>query len=164
MNKTYLIPRFSHFYPSSSLRETAKQIVLRNPPEKFQNYVDWFFFIHIDPVQRYIHAFGMFVGLALFALMIWEWSWWSGVYLIVGSFFFYGFGILSHMIYDKGTARSSPKYFHETIWPVIEINLLTVTGGYDKKLRAFLSRYPHLSQEMDLVEIPREELWVYLRR
>ena len=119
----------------------------------FKTYNDWFYFIHIDPAQRIVHAFGMFAGSYFFIMLFLEWSFKSIVYYLLGVFFFYVLGIISHLIYDKGTAKSDPKYFIPTFIPVIKFNILTSLGIYDNSLRRFCDKYPFTVKAYDLVEI-----------
>jgi len=157
-----LIPRISTFFPSSHTRTLAQSTVRNNPPEKFQSYQDWFFFIHIDPAQRYVHSIGMVIGTIFFMMLFIEWSYWSFLYYILGVFFFYVVGIISHLIYDKGEAKSHPRYFAVTFLTTIQFNLLTLFGMYDKKLREFLKKYPFVAEEYDLIEIKKSQLIFHL--
>jgi len=153
-----LVPRHSRLFPSQEFREECRQRIAAHPPNRFETYNDWFYFIHIDPVQRWIHAFGMFVGTFFFGAMLWAWSWWSLPFYGLGVFFFYGFGVISHKIYDRGEAKSDPKYFLTTLWPVIAINLTTVLFLYDRQLRTFVLKYPFVREAFDLVEIERSSV------
>ena len=157
-----LVPKNSRFYPSKEQRELAAKRVNSFTPEKFDAYNDWFYFIHIDPVQRLIHAFGMYVGLYLFVMIFIEWSTLSWLYYILGVFFFYVLGIISHQIYDKGQAKSEPKYFLPTFMVVIKFNLQTTFGFYDKGLRDFVKKYPFVKEAYELEEIPRSQLLSHL--
>jgi hypothetical protein len=128
----------------------------------FDSMTDWFFYTHIDPVQRFIHAFGMYMGLFFFAMMFIEWSLFSIVYYLLGAFFYYALGIVSHMTYDKGSGTSERKYLHVTFWPVIQINLATSLFYYDKVLRKFVGKYPFVIEAYDLIEVPRSKLFSHL--
>lgn len=162
MTEKVLIPRVSSFFPSFETRVKAQEIVKNNPPEKFQNYKDWFFFIHIDPAQRYVHSFGMVVGTFFFAMIFIEWSLLSILYYLLGVFFFYGFGLISHFTYDKGQAKSHPRYFHLTIFITAYFNFLTLFGMYDKALRRFIDKYPFTTKEFDLIEVKKTQLLSHL--
>ena len=152
-----LLPKYSCFFPNNLAREKARQRVLNYPPESFESYNDWFFFIHIDPVQRFIHAFGMYVGLYFFFMIVIDWGPRSFYYYLVGVFFFYGLGVVSHAIFDKGTAKSHPKFFLSTLPIVIKFNLLTTFGQYDNELRKFIKKYPFVADAYELEEVPRNK-------
>lgn len=163
-----LIPRTCRLIPTARTRQTNYEIVTRNPPERFDGYVDWFYFIHVDPVQRVIHLVGMLVGVGVFArsflaLVAARWLAAAGLYL-VGVFFFYGFGVISHAIYDRGAAESDPAYWHLTLPAVVYINLCTLIGRYDWILDDLMARYPFTRAEWDLVEVTPAQLAVHLLR
>lgn len=159
-----LVPKNSRFFPSKEQRNLSSQRIKEYPPEKFETYNDWFFFIHIDPVQRFIHAFGMYVGSFFFIMIFIEWSKLSFLYYLLGVFFFYGLGVISHAIFDKGTAKSEPKYFITTLKDVIYFNLATTFGFYDKALRRFIKKYPFVIDAYQLEEINRAHLIKFLNQ
>lgn len=156
MNKAY-ISRHSRLVPTKSSREFHLERNSRYTPDKFQTYNDWFYFIHVDPFIRWIHAFGMIVGCFLYIISIYEFiifgfGWAPVIKFFVGMFFFYFLPLISHFIYDGGTAKSTPDKFHSTLIPVIHINLLTITGRYDKWLRQFIQKYPFTVEAWQLEE------------
>lgn len=158
LRNTILIPRHSRFFPNASQRQLSAQRNVQYQKGLFKSYNDWFYFIHIDPAQRYLHSFGMFVGIFFFAMIFIEWSKLSFIFYILGVFFFYVLGIISHLIYDKGTARSEPKFFISTLLPVISINITTLLGSYDHNLREFIKRYPFVLEAYDLIEIDKRDV------
>lgn len=160
--KMVLLPKKSRFYPSASLREFARRRNAAYPKEFFQTYNEWFYFIHIDPIQRFIHVFGMITGLIFFGLMIINWGLISFIYYILGAFFFYGIGIISHLIYDKGSAKSERKYLLTTFYPVIRINVLTLFGRFDQDLRKFINKYPFVKDAYELEEVPKTKIFSFL--
>jgi hypothetical protein len=119
-------------------------------PEKFETYGDYFFFVHIDPIQRFWHSFGMIVGTFFFFMLFYAWNLWSILYYVLGVFFFYGFGVISHAYYDGHSGRSEAKFFHITTPVVIKINLLTLTGLYQWYLKKFISKYPFTVEAFDM--------------
>ena len=159
-----LIPKNSRFFPTDEQRQQSAARVLDYPPEKFESYNDWFFYIHIDPVQRMIHAFGMYVGLFFFVMIFIEWSYLSIFYYLLGVFFFYGLGVISHLIYDLGKAKSAPRYFLSTLVVVIQFNLATTFGYYDKRLRKFIKKYPFVINAYELQEIKRSHFFKFLSK
>ena len=157
-----LVPKNSRFFPTTEQRKQSAARVQNYPPEKFETYNDWFFYIHIDPVQRMIHTFGMYVGLFFFTMIFIDWSYQSIYYYLLGVFFLYGLGVISHLIYDQGQAKSAPRYFLSTLIVVIEFNLATTFGYYDKKLRKFIEKYPFVKEAYELEEIKRRDFFKFL--
>jgi len=74
------------------------------------------------------------------------------LYYLLGVFFFYGLGVISHYIYDGGAAKSDPNFFWTTTKVVIEVNLYTILGIYDRRLRAFVNKYPFTQKAFELEE------------
>jgi hypothetical protein len=104
----------------------------------------------------------MYVGAFFFTMLFVEWSLKSIGYYLLGVFFFYVLGIISHLIYDKGTARSEPKYFIKTLPAVISINFLTSIGLYDSSLRKFCEKYPFTHEAFELIELKPKDLLPHL--
>jgi hypothetical protein len=142
--------------PTRATRDRAFRAIRRNPPENFERYADWFYFLHVDPVQRWIHLVGMLVGTYLYYrayLACAAGAWVLGLLIAgIATGPFYGFGVLSHFIYDRGAAKSDPAYWHVTFFTVVYINVTTATGLYQRSLRAFVEQYPFVRREWDLVE------------
>lgn len=155
--KSELIPKSSRFLPNKSTRLFHLERNLQYGPEKFQTYTDWFYFIHVDPVIRWWHALGMVLGMIFYVfagLDAWVFglSWFMGLKILIGACFFYFLPLLSHFIYDGGSTTSTPDKFHSTLFPVIHINLMTLTGQYDPWLRTFIEKYPFTFAAWDLTE------------
>ena len=155
--KTELIPRSTRLFPNKSSRVFHNKRNAKYGPEKFQNYNDWFYFIHLDPVIRWWHGIGMMIGIIFYIFAgLDAWIFGFGLSTIIkilaGVFFFYFVPLISHYIYDGSTAKSSPGKFHSTLIPVIHINLLTLTGQYDRWLRKFIEKYPFTVEAWDLEE------------
>lgn len=135
-------PRNSKWIMDGVTRKRNLSRVEKYGPEQFDTYGDYFFFVHIDPIQRFWHAIGMIIGTYFFFMLFYSWNIWSILYYFLGVFFFYGFGVISHAYYDGHSGRSEIKYFHVTTPVVIKINLLTLTGLYQKYLNKFIEKYP----------------------
>jgi hypothetical protein len=167
-NKTLLYPNYARFKPSQKMREKGLERNQKYKREDFHNLEDWFFYTHIDPVQRIIHAIGMFVGLFFFALCFYSLAKLNVAMTLsfygAGVFFYYVSGIISHQFYDAGTGRSHPKFLLPTFIPVIKINLATTCRTYDSELRAFVKKYPFVKEAYELVEVPYSERFSFLRR
>jgi len=166
MGLKILTPRFSRIIPYEEERSRMNSVIESSDPEKFETYADWFFFIHIDPVSRFIHLVGMLTGIYLFIncvqLLISGEYFYSIALLPVGIFFFYQFGVIGHLIFDKGSVKSDPKYWSVTLPAVIYINLLTLTGTYGLALRKHAEKYPFVIDEWQLVERSFLENILYL--
>lgn len=149
--------KFARLIPNRTSRQFHLKRNEQFTPDKFQTYNDWFYFIHVDPFLRWIHAIGMVLGCIQYYFSAYE-LWLTGISLsvvvkfLVGVFFFYFLPLISHYIYDGGTAKSTPDKFHSTLGPVIHINLLTLTGTYDKWLRKFILKYPFTVEAWQLEE------------
>lgn len=157
--KTQLIPKSTRLLPNKSTRLFHLERNRAYGPEKFQKYNDWFYFIHIDPIIRWWHGLGMMIGIILYffaALDAWIFGFGMAMVtkVLAGVFFFYFLPLISHYIYDGGTAKSTPDKFHSTLIPVIHINLLTLTGQYDRWLRKFIEKYPFVVEAWNLEEKP----------
>ncbi|CBW25835.1 putative membrane protein [Halobacteriovorax marinus SJ] len=161
--KTYLIPSFSRVIPSKQTRKLANQATLGRSLEDFDNYGDWFFYGHVDPVQRYLHLFGMLTGTLLYlhsiiTLINQQWLI-LVIELILATFLFYGTGVLSHIIYDKGASKSDPKFWSVTFKVVVYINLLTLVGRFDKVFREYVEKYPFTREDYQLIEVDKLGIW-----
>lgn len=167
VKNSLLLPRASRFIPNASHRQEGVKRNSYYRREHFNSLEDWFFYTHIDPVQRLIHAIGMVLGLLFFCLCFYSVISSPGIltflYYILGAFFYYVSGIISHQFYDNGTGRSHPKYLLATFIPVIKINLATSFGYYDRELREFIKKYPFVKEAYDLVEIPKDKVSLFLR-
>lgn len=161
-----LIPRTTRLVPTRATRDRCYRRIVDHPPERFDSYHDWFYFLHVDPVQRWIHLVGMLLGTWVFyraALAALGGSYaWAVALWVIGCGPFYGFGVLSHWIYDRGAAESDPAYWHITLFSVIYINLATMTGQYGRTLRAFVGRYPWVAEVWELRETTAAELLAQL--
>lgn len=156
--KSYLKCKFSRLIPNSESREFHRSRNAQYTPDKFQTYNDWFYFIHVDHYLRWIHAVSMVIGFFLYFISAYK-LWIFGlkadtvITFFVGMFFFYFLPLISHFIYDGGTAKSSPDKFHSTLIPVIHINVMTLTGTYDSWLRKFMLKYPFTKEAWQLEEV-----------
>jgi len=159
-------PRTCRLHPTAATRERNHRTLTSTPPEEFDRYWDWFYFLHVDPVQRWIHLVGMLLGTWIFwraGGLLLEGRWLAGAALgAFGCFPFYGFGVISHNVYDKGAAESDPAYWHVTFFTVVYINLTTMLGLYDRTLRAFVARYPWVRARWDLVDVGARDFLLLL--
>ena len=161
-----LIPRYSTLIPNKKSVDFFSGIPKKFPPEKFDKYTDWFYFTHLDPVQRIIHAYGMIFGYAIYLFCFYSLFFNFGIMTVliflVGVFFYYGTGVISHKLYDNGAGKTSPEYFYETFETVHRFNFQTLFGTYDKALRKFITKYPFVMEAYDLIEIEKKDLYKHL--
>lgn len=155
--KTYLKCRFSRLIPNSESRQFHMARNAVYTPDKFQSYNDWFYFIHVDHYLRWIHAVSMVIGIFLYfisAYKLWIFGFKADTIItfFIGMFFFYFLPLISHYIYDGGSAKSTPDKFHSTLVPVIHINVMTLFGTYDSWLRKFIEKYPFTHEAWQLEE------------
>ncbi len=157
----HLRPRLSRLIPDRESRAFHSARNLRYTPADFDTYNHWFYFIHIDPYTRALHAFGMVTGVSFYAFSLYLFTssgFQLGAFtaLFLGAFFFYVFPLLSHYLYDGGGAKSTPDKFLPTLLPVIHINLMTLTGRFDPWLREFVKKYPFTVEAWALEEVPAD--------
>lgn len=148
-----LVPRARSWFPGPAERAAARARVHGFPPERFATFRDYFFFLHIHPKNRLVHVAGMLLGLPIFGLALYRLDVWSVPLFFFGHLFFTGMGVLGHVIYD-GTpdARTNRDNALRAFPWVLAINLATLRGTYDAQLRAFVERYPFVTDAWDLVE------------
>jgi len=157
-----LVPRDARWLPSARARAHSARRVRVFAVDRFESDADWFDFIHIDPAQRAIHAFGYVASAPFWVMIFVEWSWLSVVYGALAVFFFHGMGVISHAFYDGSAARSDPRKWHITLLSVMRLNRLTLTGRYDAWLRGFVRKYPFVAEAHDLVEIERGQVQAHM--
>ena len=153
--KEPLIPAATRWIPTPESRAICKKIISAYPPERFEKYTDYFVFVHFDPVQRFWHWVGMLIGTSSFVALAFHWNRFPQnlIYYVLGVFFFYGFGVLSHTAYDDGTGKTQPRRFLETFPTVIHFNVLTLLGRYPVFLEKFIEKYPFAIEAWDLIPL-----------
>ncbi len=155
-------PSNSRWIPTAGSRQRNWAINQACGEDRFECFTDWFFFTHIDPVLRFWHTLGMIGGLILFTVALILWNFWSLVIALIGVFFFYGFGLIAHLLYARGSGASDPGRYHRSTRMTLAINLWTALGIYRKKLEAFLQKYPFVVRELDLKAVETSGVWAAL--
>jgi hypothetical protein len=155
--RTILWPKHSPIIPTSESRAFHRQRNTVYTPDKFETYNDWFYFIHLDPRARAVHAFGMVVGTFLYLISAYKFFIFGIslnliITILTAAFFFFYLPLLSHYLYDGGGAKSTADKFIPTFLPVIHINLMTLTGKFDPWLREFIKKYPFTVEAWKLEE------------
>lgn len=157
----FLKPRSSRLIPTAESRKFHRERNDKFTPDKFEQYNDWFYFIHVDPFLRWVHAIGMMIGLLMYfysGFEFWIFGITVGVVIkfLSGAFFFYFLPLLGHYFYEGDALKSPPDKLLSTFIPVIHINVLTLTGQYDKWLRKFIKKYPFVVEAWQLEEMERK--------
>lgn len=123
----------------SNSRSERQQHLLTLSPDKFENYFDYYVFIHLNTEVVIFHCIGMLLGFLFLALAIIKLSW---IYLVLHLFCFNIIPLVSHWIYDgimTPTVSGAPFI---SIWYAIRINMWYLTGRQKKIESEFLKKYP----------------------
>lgn len=116
----------------------------------FDNFEDYFLYLHLNQRVQWMHFIGAFVGIfmlpwalhaALYQLSFWQ------VLVYLG--FYYGCGFSSHWINEGKISKTTPDYGPSYFY-VININFRILTGLMKQYEANYIARYPHT-------------LWVYSR-
>jgi hypothetical protein len=150
-------PRDAAWWPSADARARARQRFADVTPERFEAFEDYFFFLHIHPMNRWVHTVGMLIGTAIFGwslVLLIAGSWWCVAAFVLGHVFFTGFGIFGHWLYDGAAyVRTEAVSFLRAFPWVIRINVDTLTGRFTHRLAPFVERYPFVRDAWDLVDV-----------
>ena len=104
-----------------------KELIEKFTPEDFENYEDFFYYLHLNNNVRYMHLIGMFGGLIFLPFAFYLMTWWAfAIYIIL----FYGFGYISHMIFDGLVSRTAAEAPWKSFIYATKINLLALQGHY----------------------------------
>ncbi len=115
--------------------------------DDFDNFQDYFFYLHLNRRTQIWHTLGFFLGGPLIpwglkqALKKKFWP------VIIATSLFYGFGYVSHWTED-GQISSTVKNFWPSYWGGILLALRFAMGRMPYHERRFIEKYPHV-------------LWVY---
>jgi len=147
-----LVPATTRWIPNRWSRQLSRERVRDYDSSQFETYADYFFFLHIDPVQRFWHSYGMFAGIGFFTGLFLNWNVWplNLIFYLLGVLHFYGFGLISHLVYDGGSAKTEGRHFWDTMPTVIYFNTLTATFQYQKALKKFIRKYPFVIEAYGL--------------
>lgn len=131
-------------------RRTRGQRIRALRPEQFASYRDYFAALHLNPVVRWIHAIGMFIGTAIFAFGVASRSVW--LVLASGSAYYF-VPLFSHLVFDGCSPRNEapdPITGHlQAIW----MNVRTLVGSVRREEAALVRRYPFLASIYQDVQI-----------
>jgi hypothetical protein len=133
---------------TTTSRAFRKKNLNRYTVYDFDNFEDYFLYLHLNPQIQWIHVLG---GVAI--VPVFPWVIYALVHLhqplpfVLFSLVFYGAGFLSHWTGD-GQISKTVKAFGPSYLYVILLNFRVITGSQKAYEARFMARYPHT-------------LWVY---
>ncbi len=110
-------------------------------PDQFESYEDYFLAIHLNPRVALMHSVGFVIGLFIFPLAIYFLSWYL---FIIYLCFFYGFGFISHYLFDGVPSRTAKEAPWKSFEYAIKVNLLYMLGRLPKVRRELFNKYDFL--------------------
>jgi hypothetical protein len=127
--------------PSNS-KIDRKNLIEKFKPSDFDNYEDFFYYLHLNNNVRYMHLVGMLGGLIFLPFAFYLMTWWA---FVVYFGLFYGFGYISHYIFDGLVSRTAAEAPWKSFIYATKINLLCLRPNYVKKLdQEFYKKYPFI--------------------
>ncbi len=133
---------------TTTSRAFRKKNLNRYTVYDFDNFEDYFLYLHLNPQIQWIHVLG---GVAI--VPVFPWVIYALIHLhqplpfVLFSLVFYGAGFLSHWTGD-GQISKTVKAFGPSYLYVILLNFRVITGNQKAYEARFMTRYPHT-------------LWVY---
>lgn len=124
--------------PTTSKRERKERLESLNPSE-FGSYRDFFYALHLNQRTQQMHLIGALIGPIFFVLSIVHLNVW---FFLINLFFFYGFGFLSHYLFDGVVSRTAKEAPWGSFRFALEINWFCLTGKMKKIEQDFLLKYP----------------------
>lgn len=113
-------------------------------PADFENFSDYFLYLHLNPRVQVIHAFGYWLALPFLPWGIkklWrEKNPWPFLGL---SALFYGSGFVAHWTEDGQISKTITSFF-ATYREAIIMNWRVVNGSQKGYEHAFMQKYPHV--------------------
>lgn len=114
----------------------------------FDNFEDFFLYLHLNQNVLWLHFVGAFVAIPLLPWALYQacyqQSFWP-LLLYLG--LYYGFGFSSHWLCDGQISRTTPDYVPSYVY-VINLNFRMLTGKIKAYEDNYRQKYPHT-------------LWVY---
>ncbi len=116
-------------------------------PKEFETYEDYFYYLHLNQHVRIMHLVGMAGGLLILPYALYTLEWWTFIVYFV---LFYGFGYMSHWIFDGIVSRTASEAPWKSFIYATKINLICLNPRYVKKLdRDFYNKYPFVKEVFD---------------
>lgn len=124
--------------PTTS-RKQRKERLESLKQEDFACYRDFFFALHLNSYTQWAHLIGAISGLLLLAFSIYHLS--ITLFILYG-LCFYGFGFMSHLIFDGLVSKTAKEAPWGSFIYAVEVNWLCFTGKIKKEEERFLKQYP----------------------
>lgn len=127
--------------PSNSKSDRSK-CLLTVKSNQFDNYFDYYVFLHLNQVVILFHCIGMIVGFSFLGLAIANLSW---VYLLLFFATLNGFPHMSHIYFDGIVSPATGETFGLSIFYAIKLNLIFLSGGYSRFEKRYCEKYPFVT-------------------
>lgn len=123
-------------------RAFRKQYINTYQYEDFDNFEDYFLYLHLNPRVLWMHFLGAFFAIPFLPWAVWEM--YHGVFwpFLAYTALFYGSGFSSHWLNEGKISRTTPDYGPSYFY-VININFRILTGNYQQYEANYLAKYPH---------------------
>lgn len=109
----------------------------------FDNFEDFFLYLHLNRLVLWMHFFGAFVSIPMLPWALYmacfKQTFWP-VLLYLG--LYYGCGFSSHFLNDGRISRTTPDYGPSYFY-VININFRILTGKMREYEQNYIKKYPH---------------------
>lgn len=110
-------------------------------PSEFESYRDSFIALHLNTYTQLMHLIGAIIGILFFILSIY---FHNLILFLINIFFFYGFGFLSHYLFDGIISRTAKEAPWGSFRYAVELNILFLTGKIKSIEQELFSKYPFL--------------------
>ncbi len=118
-------------------------------PDDFENFADYFFYLHLNHHVQWIHVIGAVGGALLFPITLWlAYTQHQFVPFILAAALYYGAGFASHWTGD-GIVSKTAASFWASYACVLKLIGQILTGKISQAEQAFMKKYPQV-------------MWVYL--
>lgn len=124
---------------ASSSKQTRKELINSLTPKDFDNYYDYFYYLHLNDHVRLLHVIGMLVGLIILPFALY---YMSLILFIIYFFFFYGMGFISHALFDGTPSKTASEAPWKSFIYATQINSYYLLGKCPKLDQEFLKKYP----------------------
>lgn len=124
---------------ATNSKKMRKELINNLTPESFDNYYDYFYYLHLNDHVRLLHVIGMVVGLIVLAFAIYYMSF---ILFIIYSLLFYGMGFISHALFDGTPSKTASEAPWKSFIYATKINILYMLGKCPKLDKEFLEKYP----------------------
>lgn len=124
---------------ATNTKQQRQELINTLTPKDFENYYDYFYYLHLNNQVRLLHVIGMVGGLLLLPFALY---YMSLILFIVYFILFYGMGFISHALYDGTPSKTASEAPWKSFIYATKINVLYMLGKCPKLDQAFLEKYP----------------------